>query len=66
MNEYKLEVILDPHEHDNPVNPYYWCLFCWNGNWYNAASGWEKTPEDAFHAGQKAYQRIKREEVKST
>lgn len=56
MKEYKLEVILTPHLHDNLENPYFWCVLENLGNgWHNVRSGWSCTLEDAFQAGRDAY-----------
>lgn len=49
--EYKLEVCLTPHEHDNKEAPYFWCLFKYGNDWANEGFGWAKTPEEAFKDG---------------
>lgn len=58
-NEYKLEVIMTPHLHDNAKEPHFWCIYHYSGTgWHNVVCGWAATPDKAFEAAKKEYDRI--------
>ena len=46
--EYKIQVSMTLSFHDNPTNPYFWCILEFNNGWSNTGSGWSKTPDEAF------------------
>ena len=47
--EYRIEVIMTPHTHDNPKAPYFWMIKSYCGkDWYNHTCGWATTPEEAW------------------
>lgn len=50
--EFKIEVIVTPHPHDCPDNPYFWVIY---GNNANCGSGWAKTPDEAYHEAYNFY-----------
>lgn len=54
-HDYKIVVHMQPHHHDNPENPYFWCImkYVFNAGWCNSGSGWAVTPEQAFSDAQK-------------
>lgn len=56
--EYKIEVLVTPHYHDNLKNPYFWCVLRWyNEGWCNTSgSGWAASPEEAFNKANKWYE----------
>lgn len=63
--EYKIEVIMNPHTWDNPKKPYFWCLFKWNtDDWCNEGCGWAKSQEEAFKEAYDFYKRFKLKELK--
>jgi len=45
--DYKIEVGLSPHFHNNKNSPYYWTIFCFYDTWCNEGTGWAKTPTEA-------------------
>ena len=47
---YKIEVIITPQYHDNPMKPYFWVVgkFLENDNWCSVGYGWETTPDEAW------------------
>ena len=53
--EYKIEVLVTPHYHDNLKNPYFWCVLRWyNEGWCNT---WAASPEEeAFNKVNKWYE----------
>lgn len=56
IKEYKFQVLLKPHDHDNPKKPYFWCILGYTGDtWCNVTNGWAENPEKAFTEGMKAY-----------
>ncbi|MFA9377003.1 MAG: hypothetical protein ACERKZ_09665 [Lachnotalea sp.] len=55
-NEFKIEIGLTPHNHDN-INPYYWTIFCYYDDWCNEGFGWSKTPEEAWYSAFSYYQK---------
>jgi hypothetical protein len=57
-NEYAIQIGLSPHEHDNPIAPYYWCLLKFNTDWCNECCGWSKKPEQAFEDAHKIYSEL--------
>ena len=60
--EYKIEVLLTPHEHDNKYQPYFWCLFCSyedSTDWCNEGAGWAKTYKEAWEEAISFYERYK-------
>lgn len=64
--EYKIQVLMTPHNRDNPTHPYFWCVLANNGRpqdsgedgWYNTGCGWAKTPEEAWTTASRAYTRF--------
>lgn len=54
--EYKIEVSMTPHFHDNPKKPYFWMIssYCGNG-WCNHTFGWATTPEEAWQEAKTFY-----------
>ena len=54
---YKIEVITTPHIHDNPKEPYFWCIqSCVNGgNWCTCTAGWAVTLEEAWKQAHQFY-----------
>lgn len=63
MKEYKLEIILAPHSHDNQAKPIFWAILQYSQDtWANTGlCGWEKTPLEAFMAATAAVENIKEE-----
>lgn len=57
-DEYVIKVNMTPHIHDNPANPYFWCVMKFDGVWCNECSGWAKTPEQAFADAHDEYQEM--------
>jgi hypothetical protein len=55
--EYKIEVIMTPHIHDNPQKPYFWCIMSCtqSGSWCNHTFGWAATPEEAWQEAKTFY-----------
>ena len=48
-DEYKIEVIMNPHPWDNAEDPYFWCILGWgNKSWCNNGCGWSVSPEQAW------------------
>jgi len=58
---YKIEVGVTPHTHDNKLQPYYWTIFCFCDAWCNEGHGWAKTPELAWSEAYDFYKRYKME-----
>ena len=57
--EYKIEITLTPHYHDNPMFPYFWCLLGRNDDdWCNCGHGWAKTPREAWRRACEYYHDI--------
>jgi hypothetical protein len=58
--EYKMEVLISPHPHDNSKRPYFWVILKYvNEKWVNTGhSGWSKTPEVACSDAIKEYQKL--------
>lgn len=63
MKEYKLEIILTPHSHDNQAKPIFGAILQYSQDtWANTGlCGWEKTPLEAFMAATTAVENIKEE-----
>lgn len=53
--EYSLRISLSAHKHDHPEKPYYWCILCYETEWYQVAYGWEETPELCFLKAHEIY-----------
>lgn len=55
--EYKLEINLTPHYHDNEDNPYFWVILQYTTNgWVNTGQcGWSKTPTEASVTALRSY-----------
>ena len=54
LQDIKIQVLMNPHKWDNEDKPYNWTILQWHqpendkGDWVNRASGWAKTPTDAW------------------
>ena len=62
--EYKIEIGLRPHYHDNEKEPYFWCLLTWNvthKEWYNNGFGWAESPEKAWEQAYIFYKKYHRQ-----
>jgi hypothetical protein len=48
--EYKIEVGMTPHTHDDKYKPYYWVLLACSkdGAWCNEGFGWADSPPNAW------------------
>jgi len=57
--DYKIEIGLTPHFHNNKNFPYYWTIFCFYDTWCNEGTGWAKTPTEAWNAAMKYYKDFK-------
>ncbi|SFR98340.1 hypothetical protein SAMN05661086_03056 [Anaeromicropila populeti] len=55
--EYVIKINLTPAHHDNPHEPYFWCILGYHDNWCNEGSGWSATPESAFQDALDYYNR---------
>lgn len=50
QKEYVIEVILEPHYHDNATNPFFWCLYeISEKNRCNVGCGWAASRKSAFY-----------------
>lgn len=56
--DYRLVVHMQPNFHDNPIEPYFWCIMRYENGLTNSGSGWAATPEQAFLAGVNYLNRI--------
>ena len=54
---YKIEVITTPHIHNNPKEPYFWCIMsCMDGgDWCVHTAGWAITPDEAWKQAHQFY-----------
>jgi hypothetical protein len=60
--EYKIEISMTPHVHDNPLQPYFWCILYLHGKqWCNSGHGWAVTPEEAWKEAKTFYNKYLRE-----
>ncbi|MCM3078540.1 hypothetical protein [Brevibacillus invocatus] len=57
---YKIEIGVTPSSGDNSIQPYYWVLYAYYGNWCNEAAGWAKTPELAWEEAYHFFVRYKK------
>lgn len=57
--DYRIVIYMRPNFHDNPQNPYFWCIMKYEEGLSNNGSGWAATPEQAFIAGVKYLSRLK-------
>jgi len=58
-DEYKIEVIMNPHTWDNPTESYFWCILGWcNDTWCNSGCGWSISPEQAWKDANKYFNRM--------
>lgn len=63
MNQnYKIEVGVTPHTHDNKNQPFHWTLFAYCEEWCNEGSGWARTPELAWKEAYNFYARYKKQQ----
>lgn len=48
--EFKIELLMNPHYHDNVKQPYFWAILQYvNKCWINTGHyGWAETPFEAF------------------
>lgn len=54
--EYRVEIIMTPHLHDNPTHPYFWRVIkCCENNWCTEYCGWGKTQDEAFQEANRHY-----------
>ena len=61
MNQnYKIEVGVTPSLKDNKLQPYYWVLFAYYGDWCNESAGWATTPELAWNEAYNYFVRYKK------
>lgn len=56
--EWKIDVGLTPHYHDNPKQPYYWCIFKYTNEWCNNGFGWANSSGEAFAQALSYYNKI--------
>ena len=57
--DYRIVIHMRPNFHDNPQNPYFWCIMKYEEGLSNNGSGWAATPEQAFIAGVKYLSQLK-------
>ena len=56
MNEeYKIEIGITPHYHDNKFKPFYWTLLAYRNGWSNDGCGWATTQEEAWKEAYRFY-----------
>jgi len=54
----KLDIQLIPNHDETDDEPYFWAILNYDRNWYNAACGWSKTPEQAYKDGMECFKEM--------
>lgn len=58
-NDYKIEIGITPHYHDNKHKPYYWIILGFYNDWCNEGFGWAETPEKAWKEAEEYFKSYK-------
>lgn len=60
----RIMIHMNPNFHDNPFNPYFWCLMGFKDSLYNIYSGWSESPEEAFRTALSYYRKLQKIKLK--